>query len=138
MLITHESHLDHGLTGDQIAYILRRFRDETEFFNSTFELPETLGTVPCRLYGPTMGDAPVPEAEVVYEPRGDRSYPSRLVARPERRTRTVTVIAGPHGVFSCVLYTAFGGPSAPREPADPAAQGCEASAVFWRDHALAK
>jgi hypothetical protein len=39
-----------------------------------------------------------------------------------------------------ILYTAFGGPAAPREPGDPSLDGNEAglaeSKAFWAEHAL--
>jgi hypothetical protein len=160
------SHVDHGLTEGQLRYLLDRFADRSAFFLETIELPEDLGTVPCGLYGPLMGDAPIGEADVSYVPRGTRAWTSRLVERPTRPTRKVTVIAGPHGEpcpqcttsawnilhraacptcggvgevkHACVLYTAFGGPASPQEPGDPDCKDPEASAAFWRTHALAK
>ena len=96
-MIKHgESHLDHNLTAAQIAYVMERFADRETFFIETFELPEELGTVPCGLYGPLMGDPPVPESEVTRAPRGSRTWSSRLVDRPARPCQQVTVIAGPH------------------------------------------
>jgi hypothetical protein len=56
-----------------------------------------------------------------------------------RPTRQLTIVAGPHGDEPCVLYTAYGGPEAPREPGDPDIPGHsarDAAAVFWADHAL--
>jgi len=91
-----ESHLDHGIGEPQIAFLLTKYADRHEFFIDTFQLPEELGTVPCGLYGPVMGDEPVPEAEVHYGRRGAREYDSRLVNRPTRQVRDVTIIAGPH------------------------------------------
>jgi hypothetical protein len=105
-----------------------------------------------------MGDPAVPEDVVVHAPRGSRSWPSRLVERITRRTRLVTVIAGPHEEtcrvceegrdhlatcpgkrkYPCVLYTAFGGPPAPQEPGDPSCKDPMASTAFWREHALAR
>lgn len=138
-MIKHpDSHVDHHLTKDQLRYLLDRFADRGSFFLETVELPEDLGTVPCGLWGPIMGDAPIGEAEICYEHRGARAWTSRLVARPTRPTRLVTVIAGPHSEHPCVLYTAFGGPSAPQELGDPGCKDPAASAAFWREHALAK
>lgn len=111
-----ESHLDHHLTDAQIAHVFERFADRAAFFIETIELPEELGTVPCGLYGPSMGDAPVLEAEQAK--RGARAWTSRLVDRPARPTRQLTVIGGPHDGEPCILYTAFGGPSTPQEPGD--------------------
>ena len=55
----------------------------------------------------------------------------------------MTVVAGPHDGHPCVLYTAYGGPIAPREPWDPALTDTlgidlAASLTFWREHALSK
>jgi hypothetical protein len=131
-----ESHLDHELTNDQIAYIFDLFKDRSEFFVETINLPYELGQVPCYLYGPTMGDEPVLEDEVQYKRRGERSWNTRQVERPSRLTRLVTVVAGPHDGEPCILYTAFGGPSAPQELGDPNCKDGEASFRFWKEHAL--
>lgn len=138
MIKHQDSHVDHGLTEPQLQYLLDRFADRSAFFLETIELPEDLGTVPCGLYGPIMGDAPIADTEVAIVTRGTRTWTSRLVDRPARPTRKITVIAGPHGDHSCVLYTAFGGPAAPQEPGDPGCKNPEASVSFWREHALAK
>jgi hypothetical protein len=132
------SHVDHGLNEVQLRYILDQFVDKTAFFITTIELPEELGTVPCGLYGPLMGDAPIPEGEVVHQKRGTRAWTSRLIDKPLRPTRKVTVIGGPHDGHPCILYTCYGGPQAPQEPGDPGCKDPAASATFWREHALAK
>ncbi len=96
-MIKHaESHLDHALTEAQVVYIMTKFVDRSAFFIETFELPEELGTVPCGLYGPIMGDAPVLASQVELLVRGTRTWKSRLVNLPARLTRQLTVIAGPH------------------------------------------
>lgn len=145
----NDSHLDHALTIAQVDYLLERFADRDAFFIETIELPENLGTVPCALYGPTMGDVPIELGTlyITYERRGDRSYASRLISLPPRPTRMVTVIAGPHEGIPCVLFTAFGGPLAPREPGDPTLHAMaepektaelEKSEAFWAVHALSR
>jgi hypothetical protein len=97
MMIKHrDSHVDHGLTEAQVRNLLDRFADRLAFFLETIELPEELGTVPCGLWGPAMGDPSVDDTDVRHERRGDRAWTSRLVDRPTRPTRLVTVIAGPH------------------------------------------
>jgi hypothetical protein len=144
-MIKHpNSHLDHGITEAQIHHIFERFAARDSFFIETITLPHELGTVPCGLYGPIMGDAPIGEAEVSYGRRGDRAWDSRLIQLPARQRREVTVIAGPHeekcdpahhwpkqcilcegtGAIkhACILFTAFGGPLAPQEPGDVRAQ----------------
>jgi hypothetical protein len=137
--IIPESHLDHGLTEAQIEWLKETFAGRDSFFIETVELPETLGTVPCGLYGPVMGDEPVQDSEVSLVKRGDREYPSRIVNREARPTNKVTVIAGPHGDEPCVLFTAFGGPLAPKEPGDATLEGekLAESEDFWSKHALA-
>ena len=135
--IVSESHLDHGLTKAHQAFIVRRFGERTGFFIETFELPSELAPLECALYGPLAGDEPVEECDVHYARRGDRAGESRLVNRPMRETRTMTVVAGPHGDEPCVLYTSYGGPAAPREPFDlPEGERGESEA-FWASHALA-
>jgi hypothetical protein len=138
MIITADSHLDHGLTKIQIDHITTTFAERLGFFIATIELPEELGTVPCDLHGPATGERPVPGEECKLVTRGARTWPSRLCARPPVQTRMVTVIAGPHGDDQCVLFTAYGGPLAPKEPGDPTLTDDqrEASVAFWADHAL--
>ena len=162
-----ESHLDHALTDAQVAHVMKLFADRESFFIETITLPPELGTVPCGLYGPLVGDPPIGELEVTYAARGARAWSSRLVDLPPRQQHEVTVIAGPHeepcwhcdgsgGVgewkaripcgtcdhgkvaHACILYTAFGGPTAPQEPGDPGCKDPEESATFWREHALAR
>ncbi len=140
MQITPESHLDHGLNKEHIAWLLEKFADRSAFFLETITLPDHLPEVECGLYGPLCGDEPVVEADVKYAIRGARKCASRLVARPLRKTRTLTVIAGPHGDMPCVLYTSYGGPAAPREPGDLGIadwKGIEEARAFWATHALA-
>jgi hypothetical protein len=135
LVILPESHMDHGLSKDVLDYIVDKYKDRAEFFIDTFTLPGHLGQVPSGIYGPIVGDPPVEEEDVYYAKRGDRAYPSRMVPWPVRESKTITVIAGPHGNHKCVLYTAFGGPLTPREPGDP--QSDAESEKFWSEHALA-
>lgn len=138
MQITKDSHVDHNLTEAQLAFIADKYADRATFFIDTFELPEELGTVPCGIHGPSVGDEPVPEDEVHYAVRSGRKCASRLCRRPQRPSRTVTVVAGPHE-GKCILYTAYGGPCAPREPGDFSLQTMEEvveAREFWAKHAL--
>ena len=139
MIIAKDSHLDHGITDAQRDYLIKRFRDKKDFFVETVTLPAYLGRVPCELHGPLMGDKPIKEPEVFYVERGDRKYASRLCRRKPHQVNCITVIAGPYGDNPCVLYTAYGGPIAPREPDDPGLES-EAdrakSVEFWAEHAL--
>jgi hypothetical protein len=137
--ILDASHLDHSLTPAHVAWLLEYFSDRVGFFLETVELPPELPDLPCGLHGPLVGDPPVPESEVTYRRRGERLGATRLCARPSRPTRLLTVIAGPDGDEPCALYTAFGGPAAPREPFDLSMAPDEVQAAaraFWAEHAL--
>jgi hypothetical protein len=89
-----------------------------------------------------MGDEKIPEESVTYAPRGDRNYASRLIDKPKRPTRVITVIGGPYKGEPCVLYTVYGGPQAPREPGEFPENMSEderSQAIkYWACHALAK
>lgn len=137
--ILADSHLDHGLTGPQLAHLILTL-ERDGFFIETIEFPEALGTLPCALRGPAVGDPRVgSDAPVFFQKRGSRPYESRMVSWASTRTRLVTVIAGPHKGYPCVLFTAYGGPLAPKEPGDPELkpEEREASERFWAEHALA-
>jgi hypothetical protein len=136
-MIKHaESHFDHGLTAAQVDHVMQRFADRAAFFIETIELPEALGTVPCGLHGPLVGNASIDETDVTYAKRGTRAWDSRLVDRPAQQVRTVTVIAGPHEEESCIVFTMYGGPCAPQEPGDPGCKDVPVSRTFWSEHAL--
>lgn len=152
VLVVDASHVDHGLAPEQLSWLLARAGEHLLLFQPfthdpappvlllTLTLPETLGTAPCGLHGPAMGDAPLLEGDVTYAKRGQREGDSRLVERPARQVRKVSLIAGAHGDERWVLYTAFGGPITPREPTDPSLAGdddaLEESRAFWAQHAL--
>jgi len=138
MIIIGDSHVDHALLPEHIAYILDRYGDREAFFIETIEMPDDLPGLPCTLHGSCMGDDPVPDEECEMIVRGDRKGPSRMCARPSREVQTLTVIGGPHEDKPCVLYTAYGGPQAPREPWDPSLtpEAQRASEDFWAEHAL--
>ena len=136
------SHLDHNLNPNHLEWLLATFVDRTSFFIETVTIPLGLDPIPCGLYGPAVGDPPVPEQDVYYLVRGHRSCASRVLRRPAkpRPSRLLTVIAGETMDGPCVLYTAYGGPSAPREPGDLTLSlwsSIEESRAFWADHALA-
>ena len=138
MQIIPDSHLDHGLTQDHVDFLMKKFADRTDFFIETVEMPSELSDLQNELYGPRAGDDPVTEDEVHYAVRGDRKGESRRIAKPSRPTRFMTVIAGPEeDVLGLVLYTAYGGVSAEREPFDAPPEALAASEKFWAEHALA-
>lgn len=139
-IVTNETHLHHGLTEDQMKFIWEVTKDREGFFIQRMHLPEHLGTLSCGLYGPLMGDKPVDESEVEYRMRPNRKYSSRMVKRPMRETREVTIIAGPDDKGNQILYTAYGGPLAPRMPGDTTIdtwEGVLEARKFWAEHALA-
>lgn len=132
------SHIDHNIPTAAMAWILDQFKEREAFFIASVELPEDLGEVPCGLHGPIVGDEPVSETEVRYERRNGRAWESRVCSRPTRPTRVVTVIGGPHETEACILYTAFGGPLATKEPGDPTVtpEQLDFNQKFWAEHAL--
>jgi hypothetical protein len=138
LAITADSHLDHGLTVAHLRHVLAHFHDRTSFFLLTLELPPELPKLLCGLYGPLMGDPPILDAEATLEPRPGRAWPSRLVDRPLRPSRLLTVVAGPHEDIPCLLYTAYAGPEAPREPGDTtlSPEARQRAQEFWATHAL--
>jgi hypothetical protein len=104
------------------------------------------------LYGPSSGDAPIaendPGHEITHRARPGREGLSRLVNKPMRDTDLFTVVYGPHKdkegkEYPKVLYTAFGGPPAEREPTDQYfkenpddVEGYARAVKFWEEHAL--
>jgi hypothetical protein len=105
----------------------------------TMDLPDGM-TLPCGLYGPTMGDEPVAEDQVYYRHRGFRTWKSRIRENAlPREVGQATIIAGPHEGKRWVLYTVYGGSSAPREPGDTRGRSIKDLAegeAFWSTHAL--
>lgn len=96
MIRHRDSHIDHGLTEAQLQYLFDRFANRASLFVETITLPRDLGTVPCDLYGPIVGDPSIREDDVTYATRGTRAWTSRLIDLPPRQQHEVTVIAGPH------------------------------------------
>jgi hypothetical protein len=138
MKITANSHLDHALPPEVVAFIAERYANQTSFLIETIDLPEGFEPVSCILIGPSVGLPTVDEARVTYEVRGPRRYASRMCASPKSLSRQVTVIMGEHE-GEAILFTAYGGPCAPREPGDPSITSWEelqASRKFWSEHAL--
>jgi len=139
MQIDALSHLDHGLSPEHVALLLNLFASREGFFIETVEIPEGLPSLDCGLYGPIVGDPPIPDADVTMSRRGGREGLSRTIDRPYRPSRLLTVIAGTREDGGpTILYTAFGGPLAPREPWDPLNNETERaeSKAFWAQHAL--
>lgn len=141
IVVHKDSHLDHALTSAQLSWLLNNA--EARPGPQTLRLPHELGGVPCALIGPATAHAPVADAETCAQVRGKRPYASRVFTADAARARRlfdlpyvheVTIIVGEHDGHPLVLFTAFGGPLAPREVGDPASD--EASRTFWAQHAL--
>lgn len=149
-------HADHGLSDQQIDWVFAQCKKKSLGFHVfAVPLPDDIGEVKSALYGPEAGDPPIGENEVVYQKRGKRPGPSRLVDRPHRpATHMVVVVrvdscsdpfrAGPTLCWrEYVVFTAYGTQASrptPREWWDTSMKPHEAveSAKFWSEHALAK
>ena len=133
-------HADHGIGKFHEAVIKRLFADAGPgFLIKTVELPTECPDLLSGIHGPIAGDEPVPSSEVHWAKRGNRAGLSRLCRRPARPTRLMTVIGKwDLGSDEIQVFTAYGGPLAPREitdatlPADAAEEAC----AFWAVHAL--
>lgn len=143
-----ESHLDHdGVTDAHVALALGL--DPTEhadgpFYVFSVTMPDELGALPCGLYGPACGDAPVKDSDVEMIVREGRKGASRLLlSGAARPSRVMTIVAGPHPKdpsVGLILHTIYGGPVAPQEPTDPylAEENRPASVSFWGEHGLVR
>lgn len=159
-------HTDHGVTEGQMEFVLKQclLEVDSEFFILRVELPEELGTVPCGLYGPAMGDDPIKEIDVQYESRGDRPWKDRIY-RPVDTSEDNLMLSNPDPVLckrvdmpprpvnyahvigtkvpntvtkkdAWTIFTVFGGPLAPQHPEDPNCNDPHESELWWNDHAL--
>lgn len=129
------SHMDHAMTAGAHLAVLSAIAEVEGFRILQLTVTEEQ---PCKLHGPIVGEPPVSATEAFSERRGARPWESRMCRRPDGMTHTVTVIVGPHE-GATILYTAYPGPLAPREPGDPALTepGVRAgSEAFWAEHAL--
>jgi hypothetical protein len=148
-VVTPESHMDHGMTGDQRSFVLTALERVTRsvtvkvgalkegetcgFAICEIALPAEMGTVPCALLGPKTGGKPIAESEVFHATRGKRPNTSRLTRLPSVPSNMMTAI-----IVKGVLVTLYGGPLAPQEPNDPYLDPKDkpASDDFWSTHAL--
>lgn len=133
-------HADHGVAEETLAWAVSQV--VPGFFARTFELPAGAPDLLNGLYGPACGDPPVGEEEVLRRHRSPDRPLSRMVRRPQRPTRLLTVIGiAPMTGEEAVVYTAYGGPMAAREPGDASlvlgSPEHEEAVAFWATHALA-
>jgi hypothetical protein len=135
-------HADHGLKMEHLAFIDAVLAEADDgFFIKAFDLPDNCSDLLSALYGPAAGDEAVSEVAVVYEKRGTRPGPSRIIELPCRPCRRM-VVCGIAGKYPKV-FTAYGTQAAepsPREWWDSGMKPHEAlqSASFWSEHALAR
>lgn len=132
-------HADHGVSEETLAWAVAQVAPG--FFARTFTLPEWAADLLNGLYGPASGDSPVQDVDTFRAQRSADRPLSRMVRRPARPTRLVTVIGvAPEAGGEAVVFTAYGGPLAAREPGDatlPPGSPDHAEAVaFWAEHAL--
>jgi len=134
-------HADHGVSQELISWALDQIQP-TGFFLRTLLIPESFGELQNGLYGPSAGDESVGEDEVEYIKRSEDRPPSRLVNRPTRPTRLLTIIGLAKEDGTILVFTAYGGPAAEREVGDASLKddpAAEAAAIeFWKHHALVK
>jgi len=147
-------HDDHGLEDSHKSMIWRKVEElDHGFFIVSLDMGETAldlsmrtqPALPCGLYGPEMGDDPIPETQVEYKSRNGRAWKDRLVKKPMRKTLTLTFIGtkalGDDGESDVLVFTAYGGPLAPQNWADPDCSDIGHSLNFWapdaQGHALA-
>lgn len=146
MKIIAESHLDHGLSHEHCSLIQRCYKNEQcedGVVVATFTVPAGMPELFSALRGPCVGDRPIGSEEVFYRIRGNREGSSRLCYWPPKVTREITAVMGrmtkpgPHH-GEAVLFTAYPGPQAPREPWDTTMteRQKEESVAFWAKHAL--
>ena len=130
-------HADHGISPKQMDYIKKFLLKSMPqgFSIKQFTLPRSLGAVPNAMYGPAAGDGPVPESQVHYMDRSGRGWEDRMVDLPPRPVNYGQVIGIREG-NAFTLFTVYGGPLAPQNPADPTNQDAAGSKKFWKQHAL--
>lgn len=131
-------HADHGIGEAHKAVITALFEEAGDgFLLKTVTLPEGCPDLMSGIHGPIVGDERVPYTEVHWARRGDRKGLSRLCNRPSRSTPLMTVIGVREGE-RVKVFTAYGGPAAPREITDHSMppEAAEEAIAFWSMHAL--
>lgn len=133
-------HADHGIPADALLEIGSYLQLTSHLMAPGFFIQEHAlnSSVPCALYGPAMGDKAIADSEVEMIKRGDREWADRMIDLPERSSFCVQVIGSwDPGVKKFTLYTIYGGPLAPQNPADPDCKDKDEARKFWATHALA-
>lgn len=130
-------HADHGITKPQMTFIQKRLDAVAPqgFFVKQVNIPKRLGPVPNALYGPDSGDRAVSEARVSYLDRSGRGWEDRMIDLPVRPINYVQTIGIRDG-NKFTLFTVYGGPLAPQNPADPNNPNPAAAEKWWSKHAL--
>jgi len=146
------AHDDHGLTPAHVELLQNDPKiaalDDGAFVLIVLPLPDGVASLPCALYGPSVGDDPVRDSEVIFETRGDRAGPSRLIEKPHRPARNMVVC----GMKGGACFTAYGTGATEPSPMEVwdverkydkklfgvSKEDVQRSRDFWAVHALAK
>lgn len=136
-----ESHLDHQVSAEHIEWAKDWIKVGINVGRYTpGEVHVWSMELPPELPGLWTALREAPESEVTYQVRPPRKCASRTTSDRMAWTRQMTAVFGPHEGIPFALYTAYGGPAAPREPGDPSIANMaelEESREFWTTHALA-
>ena len=134
-------HADHGIKPAQMKHIQKQLEDVAPqgLFIKQINIPKRLGPVPSGLYGPAMGDDPIPRSAVAMRKRGGPSAEFRwldpVVDWPLRPVSYAQAIGIRDG-NQFTLFTVYGGPLAPQNPADPSNPDPKGAKRWWSQHAL--
>ena len=134
---SQKTHL-HDCTVEHFDWFrsLEEIQDDRGFTILEKQIPAYLGSLDDGLH------LNVPEDEVFYKVRGNRSCASRLCKREPKQTQNIVIIYGPADENGeRMLYTAYGSQNgcAPREPGDTSIEsweGVQESREFWKNAAL--
>ena len=93
---TNIAHDDHGLSDEHVEVVMSHpvvaEVAHGEFVRVVVPIPDGVPSLPCALYGPAVGDGPVPESAVREVVRGNRGGPSRMIGLPSRPARNMVII----------------------------------------------
>src|SRR5690606_7992850 len=84
-------HADHGVSDEMLKWAVEEIKP-TGFFLKTLTLPSHFPDLQNALYGPSAGDEPVSDTETHLKQRTPDRPHSRMVKKPKRATRLLTVI----------------------------------------------
>jgi len=133
-------HADHSMDSRSLTWCLAQVQP-MGFFLQTFTIPSDHKSAVNALWGPACGDEAVVGTLLRRE---GRNYDDKMIDRPTRPSRLVTVI-GVKEQDGFTVFTAHGGPAAEKneqqvrqEFADGKCtqEDVDRVTAFWKDHAL--